>query len=52
MPFCMTWLHAPPECRHDPFRVCVACGVARVGYRFTLDDGTASSPFKCSACQQ
>jgi hypothetical protein len=51
MPFCMTWLHAPPACSHNPSRPCIRCGKP-TGYRFTLDDGSASSPFKCVGCQR
>lgn len=47
---CMSWSHEQPMCTHDPHRPCVRCSRA-VGYRFVLDDGGASSPFKCSACQ-
>lgn len=48
---CMSWSHAPPMCTHDPHRPCVRCN-GPVGYRFTLDDGSASSPFKCAGCQR
>jgi hypothetical protein len=48
---CMTWSHQAPECNHDPQRRCIVCNKP-VGYRFMLDDGRASSPFKCAPCQR
>jgi hypothetical protein len=49
---CMSWAHKPPACTHDPHRICIKCVTNCVGYRFTLDDGSASSPFKCAGCQR
>jgi hypothetical protein len=50
-PMCMSYSHEPPACTHNPERLCIKCG-SKAGYRFTLDDGSASSPFKCAGCQR